>query len=334
LIFLNFYLTLWSIPKLFLKNIKTLKMKKLILSLLIPAFTFMIFLSSCQKDKSSSNDTQSEATTQSDDEFMLSNEVDAVSADANLVLNSQQAFAGRGEEVQTLICDATVVVDTLSDPRTITITYNGTNCLGNRTRTGVVVISMPQNTRWKNAGATVTIAYQNLKITRTSDNKSITINGSKTMTNESGGLLINLPNVNSITHLINSNGLSVTFDNNTQRNWKVARKYVFTYNNGVVLTISGTHTENGVNNIAEWGTNRFGGAFTTAISEPLVIRQDCNARITAGQVTHTTPNVTVNSTFGLDATGNPTSCPGSGSFYYKLTWTGPAGNTRTVILPY
>ncbi len=299
---------------------------------MIFSFALMISFTSCQKEKGTANDTQTEATTQADDEFRLSNEVDAVAADANLMLNSEQAFAGRGEEVQSLICDATVVVDTMSNPKTITITYNGANCLGNRTRTGVVILSMPQNTRWKNAGAIVTVTFQNLKITRSRDNKSITINGTKTMTNQSGGLLINLPTLNSITHLINSDGLSIKFDNGTQRNWKIARKYVFTYNNGIVVTISGTHTENGIINVAEWGTNRFGGTFTTAISEPIVIRQDCNARITTGQVDHVTSNIAVSSTFGLDATGNPTSCPGSGTYYYKINWTGPAGNTHSYYI--
>lgn len=309
-------------------------MKKHILILSLITISLAVSFTACQKDKETTGaNAETEAKTHSDDDTRFANEVDAVAGDANLMLESTGGFANRGDQVQSLICDATVVVDTMSNPRTITITYLGTNCLGNRTRTGVVILSMPQNIRWKDAGATITVTYQNLKITRVSDNKSITINGTKTITNQTGGLLFTLPSVNNITHLINSSGMSVTFDNGAQRSWQVARKHVFTYNNGVVLSISGNHTENGVTNIAEWGTNRFGGAFTSSTLSPVVIRQDCNFRITGGEVKHTTPNITAISTFGLDATGNPTTCP-AGVYYLRLVWTSPGGNSHTIILPY
>ena len=53
--------------------------------------------------------------------------------------------------VHQLICDATVTYDTTNGQRVITIVYDGTNCWGNRTRTGTVTISMPVGQRWKNA---------------------------------------------------------------------------------------------------------------------------------------------------------------------------------------
>ena len=39
-------------------------------------------------------------------------------------------------------------------------------------------------------------------------------------------------------------------------------------------------------------------------------------------------------TFGLNAAGNPTSCPVLAPYYLKLVWTGANGIVRTVILPY
>jgi len=295
-----------------------------------------LLFTACQKSASddSSTDYTAETTTHSDDQSRFSAEVDAVANDADASLESTAGFFGRGEQVQSLICDATIVVDTISIPRTITITYNGTNCLGNRTRTGVVVLSMAPNIRWKNAGAAISVTFQNLKITRVADNKSITINGTQTYTNVSGGLLINLPTLNSITHTITSSNMSVTFDNGSQRTWQVAKQRVFTYSNGGVVTTTGMHTEGNVTGVAEWGTNRFGHTFTSAITAPVVIRQDCNFRITSGQITHTTPLFTAVVTGGLDASGNPTSCPGLGTYYYKLVWTGPANVPHTIILPY
>lgn len=128
--------------------------------------------------------------------------------------------------------------------------------------------------------------------------------------------------------------MSVTFDNGQQRTWQLARKRVFTYNNGIVITVTGLHTEGGTTGIAEWGTNRFGNAFTTAIVQPLVVRQDCSFRLVSGIVNHVTPHFDATVTAGLDANGNPSSCPGAGTYYLKIAWTGPAGIPRSVILPY
>ncbi len=298
------------------------------------SFCAAIFLlTSCQKD-SDSADYMTESSAHSDDQNRFSGEVDAAANDINTVLEVTPGFAGRGGDIQT-ICDATVAIDTLSNPRTITITFNGTNCLGTRTRTGVIVVSMAQGVRWKNAGAQLNVTFQNFKITRLSDNKSITINGTQTHTNVSGGLLINLAALNTITHTITSSNMSVTFDNGSQRNWQVARQRLFAYNGGnVTITVTGTHSQNGISGIAEWGTNRFGNSFTTAITQPLVFKFDCSFRLGSGKVEHATALFNASVLFGLDAGGNPTGCPGVNPYYMKISWTGPGGNTRTAILPY
>lgn len=309
-------------------------MKTKILSLLTGVLCLSIAFISCQKDTNNSSDNTTEVSAHSDDDSRFSSESDGAANDINSVMETTSGFTGRLDGLQTLICDATIVVDTVNNPRTITITFNGTACLPGRTRTGVIVVSMAQGVRWKNPGAQINVSFQNFKITRTRDNKSITINGTQTHTNVSGGLLVNLASLGSITHTITSSNMSVTFDNGSQRNWQVARQRVFTYNNGVVITVTGTHSEGGVTGIAEWGTNRFGNAFTTAITSPLVVRQDCDFRLTTGTVKHTASAFTATATFGLDINGNPTSCPGTGTYYYKVVWTGPGGNTRTIILPY
>ena len=312
-------------------------MKKTSLFHYLFALSLLLTFTACKKD-SKSEDT--DIATHADDQSEVSAEVDAVANDADIALESNSAFTGRFNGTggingtQGVICDATVTVNTASNPRTITITYNDTNCLGTHFRTGVVVISMAQGVQWKNAGAAITVAFQNLKITRLRDNKSITINGSQTYTNVSGGLLINIVALGTITHAITSNGLSITFDNGSQRSWQVAKQRVYSFNGSGVLTTTGTHTDGNNTGIAEWGTNRFGGVFATSIVEPLVVRQDCNFRLTSGKVKHTTPLVTGTATFGLNANGEPTTCPGSGTYYFKIVWTGPNGNSITVIRPY
>ncbi len=311
-------------------------MKLRILSLSTIILSLSLVFTACQKNSNSGTDTDysSESTIQSDDQSRFTSESDAIANDVDVTVDVTAGFSGRGEQVQSLICNATVVVDTLSNPRTITITYNGNNCQNTTTRTGVVVISMAQGVRWKNAGAVINVTFQNLHITRLADNKSITINGTQSHTNVSGGLLINLPTLGIITHTITSSNMSVTFDNASQRTWQVAKQRVFTYSGGIVVTTTGTHTEGGISGIVEWGTNRLGRTFTTAISQPLVVRQDCNFRLTSGQVVHTLPVFNASATFGLDASGNPTSCPGAGPYYMKIVWTGAGGNPHTIILPY
>lgn len=307
-------------------------MKKTSLLHYLFAFTLLISFAACKKDSNKDND---DMAIHSDDQSQFSSEIDAVANDADIAIESSSTLTGRFEGVQGVICDATVTMDLASNPRTITITYDGTICPGAwHKRQGVVVISMAQGVQWKNAGAAATVTFQNLKITRLADNKSITIHGAKTYTNVSGGLLINLATLGTITHTITSNGLSVSFNNNSQRSWQVAKQRTFTYNNGGVITTTGTHTDGSNTGIAEWGTNRFGGAFATSIQEPLVVRQDCNFRLTSGKVKHTTPLVTAVATFGLNANGEPVSCPGLAPYYFKIVWTGPNGNSITVIRPY
>ncbi|MES1214316.1 MAG: hypothetical protein ABUT20_02270 [Bacteroidota bacterium] len=307
-------------------------MKIKLLSLSALAFSITLMFASCKKDNSATTNTDysSELSTQSDDEAQVSSEVDAVADDANAAVSTESSMGGR---VIADICDATIEADTVGDVKKLTITYNGTNCRGNRTRTGAVVISMPKAIHWKDAGAAITVDIQNLVITRIRDNKSITINGTKTITNVSGGLLKDLASRGTITHTVSSNGITITFPNNTQRNWQIALQRVFTYDNGIVITTTGTHVDGSNTGIVYWGTNRAGNAFTCSISQPLVVRQDCDFRIVSGEVIQARPAVTATTTFGLDAAGLPVTCP-LGVYYFKLVWVGANGNSHTIIWPY
>jgi hypothetical protein len=285
----------------------------------------------CQKN-GSETDNNTEASKHADDQNVVSNQFNAIATDVNIALETSPAFSGKVEGALGTICDASIAYDSISNPRTITLTYDGSlACHPAWKRTGTVVVSVPQGVQWKNAGAAITVAYQNVKITRILDNK--TINGAKTFTNVSGGLLYQLAALQTIVHTVSSGGMSIKFDDNSQRSWQVARKHTFTYDGGIVLSITGNHTEGNTTGVAEWGSNRFGNTFTTAITQALVIRQDCSFRLTSGQVKHDGVG-TATATFGLNSGGAPTSCPGLGLYYMKLSWTGPGGNTYYAMLPY
>ena len=313
-------------------------MKKIIIVSMGLLLSSAIIFTSCKKtnnDNPGTTEDVTESKVQSDDQASVSNGMDEMSTDASTSVENVMAVTG-GNLLNHFLspCNSTITYDTLNAVRTITITYNGLNCAGTRNRTGSITVSIPAGDKWKNAGAQLTISYNTIKITRVSDNKSITINGSEVITNVTGGLLYQLPTLGTITHTITSSGMSITFDDGTQRTWQVAKQRVFTYNNGLVISTTGTHTDGAITGISEWGTNRLGNAFVTAIIDPLVIRQDCNFRLTSGRVKHSKLLRQVDVTFGLDAAGNPTSCPGTGAYYMKIIWTNAAGVSVTVILPY
>lgn len=308
-------------------------MKISILNRFLAIFFISFAIISCKKNTDDKVDFATESSVQTEDQNNVASENDNLANDINAVVDNYGVLTGRTNNLFPPPCDATITVDSISTPKKVTITFNGSTCNPLRKRTGTIVVTMPTQGRWRDAGAEIIVSIQNVKITRTRDNKSIVINGTQLIKNISGGLIRNLATLNTITHTITSNNMSITFDNNTQRNWNIAKRRVFTYNNGIVITTTGTATIDGISGTAEWGTNRFGNAFVTAISQPLVVRQDCNFRLTAGQVTHNKLAATLTVTFGLDANGNVTTCPGLGLYYMKLVYV-TNNVTRTVIIPY
>jgi hypothetical protein len=167
-----------------------------------------------------------------------------------------------------------------------------------------------------------------------SDKKSITLNGTRSFTNVSGGSLIDLANLGSITHTLTDN-FTITFADNLTRTWQTAKQRVYTYNDGIVLTTTGTHSDGTYNNIAVWGTNRFGTTFESLITVPKVFRQDCDFRLVSGQnqiLTSDSLNATI--TYGLDQSGAPTGCPGNGNYYFEVVWSWLGIKTVPILFPY
>jgi len=307
-----------------------MKSKKITIALLAVIAVSLSF-TACKKTATTSiKNTLDSAQTQSNDEVMANKETDESSNDATAALeNSGGSFAARpaGPSI-AFPCDATITYDTAAVQKSITITYNGSNCSGTRTRTGKIIITFDSSLHWRDAGASINVDYDSLMITRVSDGKTLLISGNVTHTNVSGGLLEDLATSNPITRTITGN-LVLTFDDQTQRTWQITKQRVFSYNNGIVITTTGT----GTGGIAEAGINRYGNAFTSAITEPRVIKQSCDFRLVSGQTLYNGPFATVTTTFGLDASGNAVSACPIGFFYYKQLWS-IAGRTFSFIGPY
>lgn len=303
------------------------------------SLTLLAFFTSCKKETAASTDTDAQTATEitahSEDYNDVSNSINDADNDINLALEASASISGKmsGSLGLNGACNTTLAVDSAANPKTATITYNGNNCIGTYFRSGSIKITAPADMRWRNAGAAVTVQFQDIKFKRLSDNKSITISGTQTITNVSGGLLINLPSLQSIVHTITSNNMSITFDDNTHRTWNIARRRTFTFENGVVLKVRGIGVSGSASNLAEWGTNREGHTFTTAIAEPITFRQNCDFRLTSGEIKHEGFG-TSTVTFGLNSNGEPTTCPGAGKYYLKLVWAGANGNSHTAITAY
>jgi hypothetical protein len=320
---------------------------------IITALTGVLF--SCNKSSStnSSSTSNTDLQTASDDQTQVSSESDLAFDDVNIALASNNSVTGAslpsairhtqidgpgGDTTLAPICDATISVDSTSNPRTITITYNGTNCALNRTRTGSIVISIASGVEWRNPGAVATVSFNNLTITSLITNKTIIISGTHTYTNVSGGSLLTLPlnSGDTVIHTITSNNMTVTFSNNAQRTWNVARKRVFTYNGGYVVSTTGTGTVGSATGLSEWGEDRFGNNFTVGIVQPRVIAESCSWQMTSGQVAISNTYGVTTITYGLNASGAATSCPvGSATYYFELSWVAAtSGKTYTFIMPY
>ncbi len=307
-------------------------MKKISLCFSLVALT--VCFSGCKKAEETFVDHFPESYVHSDDQARFSTELDAAINDVNFVVEMTPGFTGKSPVVLHPVCDATIDADTLSNPRVLTLTYNGNSCLGARKRTGKIIISMDATKRWKNPGAAVIVNFQNFKSTRLSDNKDMIFNNKVLLTNVSGGVLSELSSHSDITHTIFSEDLDITFDNGKEWSWKTARNRVYTESNGIVITTTGTYAGGNLRGIADWGNNRFGNPFLTPILIPLVIRQDCNFRVVEGKIEIIlTDRLYATAKLGLDSGGNPVSCPDS-SYYLELYWRDSQGSRRVARLPY
>lgn len=302
--------------------------------LLLAAITFLAgitLLSSCKKEKNDPIDTATLNQEQASDAEDISAASDAVDDDIDNVMSLSSL---KSTETQSLPCNVSIDSSQLSSKK-ITLTFNGTNCAGTRTRTGKVVISLTNGTKWSDAGAVITVTYADLKIVRNANGRFIILNGTKTHTNISGGLVKNLGNTGTpiaIVRNIASDNMNVTFTNGAQKTWHIARTRTFTKVNGsLVITVSGFGQANGKSNLVEWGTNRRGTDFYTQIATPVVMSQECDYQPSAGVKVHYVGLRTVTTTLGTDVNGVPVTS-GCAS-YYKVSWESLDG-TKTVILPY
>ena len=132
--------------------------------------------------------------------------------------------------------------------------------------------------------------------------------------------------------------MNVLFNNGATALWNIARVTEWTYTPSgqnsprINFTANGDTTLNGFSNVDAWGINRFGSAFTTYYTVPLVSNTYCGLwRPNAGNLTHQVNNSTFQIELGVDQSGSPT--PYVCAYGFKVTWT-VNGNTFIRIFTY
>ena len=215
---------------------------------LILITTAGLSLTGCQKEKQKDNSPDSSSLQQlSQDDNFAENVNDEAMNDVNALLSG----GGNLKSTNFWPCNATIdSTAVVNDTITFYITYDGYSCNGKLLRTGKIEIKKKVGTKWHDAGATVIVTYINLQITRVSNGKSITINGTRTFQNVTGGVLWQLGNqYTSIVHKIWGT-MVVTFDNDSTRSWNIARQRTFTGTMGqLLMTVDGFGTEGNFNNL-------------------------------------------------------------------------------------
>jgi len=257
----------------------------------------------------------------------LSKDQNDVETSSNDAMNdvSNVLSGGSGKSLEGWPCNATIDSSKIvNDSIIFYITYNGLNCNATRERTGQVEFKKRVGSHWGQPGASVALTFINLKITKISNGKSLTLNGNTIFTNVSGGLLINLgEGLTSIVHTAVGT-LQATFDDGTTRTWNIDRKRTFTGTQGqILMTVDGLATINGYNNLLVWGENRNGEDFYTQINQSVVHKQACDWEPATGVMVHQVPagNKKVTVTFGFDDNNNPVpitsnECPTR----YRIDW--------------
>jgi hypothetical protein len=320
---------------------KKAHMKKL--SIYLSSAVLVVFmLSSCSKERRAFNKEDGEV---SKDNKEIQSSIDDVTNESNRILSDNSMMSGKGNEndeaLAYLANQCGYTVDTTQRTQGIlTVNFDGsTNCNG-RIRSGKVKLTLENytnGTRWKDVNAVLNVDYIDYKVARASDNKSLTFNGSKKVSNLSGGnaVLLILGMQPNLVHRVTGSNILVKHDDGNTSTFNLARKWTHTYSNAVYKIVGeGEGSQNGLSNVENWGTTKTGDGFTSQVLEPVVFNSTCGAhRPVSGKLEIVVENkyFSYTTTFGVDASGNVVTgtCP----WGLKVEWK-YKNKTGTKLFPY
>jgi len=158
-----------------------MKSSKLVLALGILSLSSTILLTGCKKKEETKDEpvvVADESGQAGSDSREATAENDNALSEINQVISENNKMAGRGAESPSGSICGLVIDSVQAGSGVLKLDYNGTTC-NNRTRTGTIILTVQNYTagaRWKHQGTVVRVDFQNYKITRASDQKSIMFN--------------------------------------------------------------------------------------------------------------------------------------------------------------
>jgi hypothetical protein len=252
------------------------------------------------------------------------NEIEGIMNDTEGDITSVITNSGTGlKSSEWKPCGTTV--DSLAvahDTVTLYINYDGKSCNNKHNRTGKIEIKMKAGSHWGTPGFALTYKFINFTSTRTGNNKKVTLNGTKTIVNVSGGTRWIVGTlIDSYVERV-SGTMQATFENGATRTWNVARQITWTGTPGQFnMTIDGFGSAGDYQNLVVWGTNRQGEEFFTQITQSVVCKQTCDWNPVSGIKIHQVPTDSKSATvtFGFNDNNEPVTgdnCPTR----YRMDW--------------
>lgn len=185
------------------------------------------------------------------------------------------------------------------------------------------------------------VQFVGYKITRSSDQKSIELNGTEFVTNESGGSwweFLVLKSQPTLIHTVSADNLKAKFEDGKEATYNIHRRMTYSFVNNVVnCKGEGIGTSGQLSNLENYGVTRNGNNFTSQVTSPVIWSANCGARApVSGEV-----NVQVSGkafslqcTFGTDQAGNPiTTGPNTCAYGWRLRWISE-NKTRQRVISY
>ena len=265
-------------------------------------------------------------------------ESDEISDDINNYVKDVPAFGRVSATVSSSpICGVTIDTSLIAQ-KTLIFNFDGiTPCSSpSRTRAGQIRVQLTTGMHWSDAGSVLTETFINYKVTRLSDNKSVTINGVKKITNVNGNnWLAFYLGTAKLKYRERAFNVQVTFDNAQTATWNSAYTTEWSYTPSTIrydFKAVGDTSLNGYSNVSAWGVNRYSQAFTTNYNTAILSNTYCGLwRPNEGELVHHVNGADFTLTLGVDQSGNPTTL--NCAYGYKVTWVS-GSNTGSVILSY
>jgi outer membrane murein-binding lipoprotein Lpp len=318
-------------------------MKKLAFILSLVLLQGFLFESCRRREKIEKLDTNLEEFNADANRYR--SEMDDVDNDINSSLENTSLGGRMDETYSSPLCGVTIDTSQIAN-KILFYNFDGvTPCFSpSRTRAGQVKVELINGNRWRDAGSVLQLTYINFVVTRLSDNKSITINGTKTLKNMDG--------INWLTFLLGTSqfrfqeralNIQVNFSSGATATWNSARITTWNYIKAnqapgipyghVKFTANGDTALSSVSAVDSWGVNRFGDAFVTNYISPWVSNSYCGFwRPVSGKLNHQVGANLLTIEGGLDQNGNPS--PAACAYGYRVTWTGANGNSNSEIKSY